>query len=110
MTLKNSLIKIIKEKRLLLETVFNETAKRLKISKPRFTEKEAQKLIKKIEGVPAKNLIFIKKMVENIIKPPMKGGQPLQRPTTNPSRSPKAPPSANNVTVSPTKEVPKVAA
>ncbi len=68
MTLKNSLIKIIKEKRLLLETVFNETAKRLKIFKPRFTEKEAQKLIKKIENMPTKKLVLIKEMVENIIK------------------------------------------
>ena len=67
MTLKNSLIKIIKEKRLLLEPVFNETAKRLKIYKPRFTEKEAQKLIKKIEKVPSEKLLDIKKMVENII-------------------------------------------
>lgn len=74
----NSLINIIKKHRPLLETVFNETGKRLKISKPKFTKKEAQKLIKKIKDIPEKKIIFIRNVVQNIIKPPMKGGAPVQ--------------------------------
>ena len=77
MTFKKSLIKVINEKLPLLESVFNKAKKHFKISKPNFTKAEAQKLINKIEKIPEKKIIFIKTVVQNLIKKPMKGGGPV---------------------------------